>query len=326
MVHVARPGHADAGVQQQCAVDHLDSALGQLLVDAVERVARLKGDHIAMAGALQAHADLSWQQAQLTKVVARRQPQHPHPARDIQRTPALHLDHQRVTQVARAEDSVGDFVAVPAVDLLHRQDGQEIVRRSPQRNVRVQVDIRIGLGWQRDWNGKERPACQPHLVHDALMVQAAHEAVQRREAANRQQLQVAHRALGELHAGQPGRVVLQLFDVLIASEQIDEPASIRRDHWAYLTATDCRPRASPANRAPANTPISGNAGVVNRSSTPITTWTTVRNTTTARKLNASAAVPSLPHAADEPPGSPWFDRPPTSPSRRSGPPTRVPSG
>src|SRR5205823_11965077 len=110
-----------------------------------------------------------------------------------------------------------------------------------------------------------------------------------------QQLEVAHRALSELNTGQRGRVRLQVRRRLLCDQQIYQAPTVGRDElhghpWAYRTATRCRARTRCASRAPANSPTSGRAGVVKRSSTAISTWTAVRKTMTARKLSANATV------------------------------------
>ena len=100
-----------------------------------------------------------------------------------------------------AENLVGDVVAVPPVDLVHAEDGEEIVLRGAQGDVGVQVKLSALLDGQADRYGKELPAGQPHVFKHALVVEATHEAVQWREGADGQQLEIARGALGKLQAG-----------------------------------------------------------------------------------------------------------------------------
>ena len=76
VIHVAGSRQTDAGVQQQRAIDRRQRALGELLVNAVQRVARLEGDDVAVPGSAESLTRLSWREAQLAEVVAGRQAQH----------------------------------------------------------------------------------------------------------------------------------------------------------------------------------------------------------------------------------------------------------
>src|SRR5207302_5334704 len=129
------------------------------------------------------------------------------------------------------------------------------------------------------------------LVQDAPVVMAAHETVEWRKCARCQEFEVAHRTFGQLQAGQLGGVGLQLRNRLVGDQQAYEPSAVGRDHAAYLTATVCLRPTSSDMRAPAKRPMSGNAGVVNRSSTAITICTAVRNTKIPRKLRVNANRP-----------------------------------
>ena len=80
MIDVAGSRQTDAGVQQQRAIDRRQRALGELLVNAVQRVARLEGDDVVVPGAAESLTHLCWREAQLAEVVARRQ------AEDLQAT------------------------------------------------------------------------------------------------------------------------------------------------------------------------------------------------------------------------------------------------
>ena len=73
VIDVAGLGHANHRVEQQHAIHLLDGALGQFLVDAVQRVARLEGDDVGVADLRQAGAGLRRGQAQVGEVVVRGQ-------------------------------------------------------------------------------------------------------------------------------------------------------------------------------------------------------------------------------------------------------------
>ena len=302
----------------------------------MQRVAGLKGDDVGVAGLDQPLADLARIKSQLAEVVARWQAQHLQASRDVQRPPAEHLHDQWMPKVARGKYLVCDLVAIPRVDLLDGEDGQEVVLWRAQGDVGVQVQVRARLDRQRDRDREQVATSQAHLVEYALVVVAAHEAVERRERTRRKQLEVAHRALGQLNAGQPRRVRLQLGGCFVRDNKVHEPVAARRDQTrlgfphclrrqdASTVIPRTRPlpgglaRASCATRAPANSPTSGRAGVVKRSSTAMMTCTAVRNSTTPRKLRLSANCPG-PRVRAPPARAPAAAAPAQPPRSRSAP-------
>jgi hypothetical protein len=191
VVHVARLGQADHGVQQQRAVHLLRGPLGQLLVHAVQRVAGLEGHHVGVAELGQPGAGLGRGQAQVGEVVVLGQLQHLQAAGDVELAPAVHLGHQRMAQVGRAEDLLGHLVQVPGVDLLDGHHRQQLVLVVAQGDVLVQPDLGAGVDRQGHGDGEEVAVGQPHLAQHALVVGLAHETIQRRECAHGQHLQVA---------------------------------------------------------------------------------------------------------------------------------------
>ncbi len=60
------------GVQEQRTVQFLHRTLGQLLVHAVQRVARLEGDDVAMPHGREPGAGLRRRQTQLAEIIVRR--------------------------------------------------------------------------------------------------------------------------------------------------------------------------------------------------------------------------------------------------------------
>ena len=69
VVHVAGLGHADDRVDQERAAHLGSGALGQLFVDAVQRVAGLEGHHVGVPHALEHLAHLGGRAAQLDEVI-----------------------------------------------------------------------------------------------------------------------------------------------------------------------------------------------------------------------------------------------------------------
>ena len=142
MIHVARLGHADHRVQQQRPIHFVSSALGQLFMDTVQRVAGLEGDDVGVTELGQAGARLCGRQAQVNEVVVFRQLQHLQLAGDVQLAPAVHLSHQRMTDIDGAEGLLRYFVEIPFVDLLDGHHGQQIVLVVAQRDFAVELDVR----------------------------------------------------------------------------------------------------------------------------------------------------------------------------------------
>src|SRR5260221_3771151 len=64
------------------------------------------------------------------------------------------------------------------------------------------------------------------------MVGLAHEAVERRERAARQQLQIANRPFRDLNRGEPACVGLQCIQIARRDHEVHELASVRRDELA----------------------------------------------------------------------------------------------
>jgi hypothetical protein len=83
---------------------------------------------------------------------------------------------------------------IPWIQLLDGHDRQQIVHRVAQRDVSANPQSRISRNRQRHWDWKERPVGKPHLMQHTAEVSFAHESIERREPAGRQQLQVADHA------------------------------------------------------------------------------------------------------------------------------------
>ena len=106
MVDVPRLCHADGRMQQQHAVDRGDGPLGQLLVHAVQRVARLERHHVLATGLRQHLPRLGRCAAQILKVVVPRELKHSDGARRVESPPAGHLVDQRVFGIVSAQAPV----------------------------------------------------------------------------------------------------------------------------------------------------------------------------------------------------------------------------
>jgi hypothetical protein len=216
-------------VEQQHTIDLVDRPLGQLLMDTVERVARLEGDDVLAARLRQNLPYLGRGAAQLAEVVVPGKLQHPQRAGGVEAAPARHLVHERVLRILRAEDALGQLGWVPGVELLDRHDRQEVVHRVAQGDVGADLQPGVRRDRKGDRHREEGAIRQAHLVQDAAEIGLAHEAVERREGARCQQFQIADHARGELQGGERAGVGARLGQLLGGNSQVDEMAAIGRD-------------------------------------------------------------------------------------------------
>ena len=201
MVDVARLGHADDRVDQQAAADLLGRPLGQLFVGPVQRVAGLEGDDPAPAQRLKVLAQLGRRPAELDEVVVRRDPDHLEPAGRIMARLPVEVGDRGMRRVERAVGVAGFVLLVVGVDLLDVQERQQVAVDVAQGQRLAFGDAVAGRDRQGHGQGPERPVGQPHLGDDPLVVGLPQEALERRETADGQQLEVAQPALVERQAG-----------------------------------------------------------------------------------------------------------------------------
>ncbi len=103
MIDVAGFGHANGRMQQQHSVDRGDGPLGQLLVHAVQRIARLERHDILASGLGQDLPGLGRRAAQVLKVIVTRNLKDPDWTRRVEPPPARHLVDERVPGILSAE-------------------------------------------------------------------------------------------------------------------------------------------------------------------------------------------------------------------------------
>jgi len=186
VVHIPWPGQAHDRVQQQRAIHLLRGALRQFLMDPMQGVAGLKGDHVRVAQGLQTRARLRGGQPQVLKVVMPGQLEHLQTSRQVQRAPAVHLCDQGMAHLERAKDLVGDLSQLPGIDLFHGQHRQQVILAVTQGQVAVQVQRRAGLDGEGEWEREQLARAYPHLLQDALIVGLPHKAIERRKRARGQ--------------------------------------------------------------------------------------------------------------------------------------------
>ena len=125
VIDVARPRHADHGMQQQVGLALARRAEGELLVRAVHGVAGLEGDDLAPAKLAKPPAQLRRRVAQQLEVVVHRRLDAAQLPAHVDRARAMLQEvDARVVIVLRAEDAtrLGGLVGLPAVADLHGGD------------------------------------------------------------------------------------------------------------------------------------------------------------------------------------------------------------
>ena len=225
VVDVAWLGEAYDGVQQKDAVDGLRGALGQLLVDAMERVAGLEGDDVVRSELVEPGPAVRRGETKIAEVEVAWELQSSYSPGNVHWGPSCHLRDDWMALVAGAEDLLSDLLAVPLVGLLYGHYRQELVLGVAERDLLVQVDV-ARLDRKRDRNRKEPTVSQTHLRKHACVVFAAHEPVERGEPAGRQKLKITDRPVRELDGRQAARPLLKLFPVLRRYEQVYEAPAV----------------------------------------------------------------------------------------------------
>ena len=135
MVDVPRLCHANGWMQQQHSVDRGDGPLGQLLVHAVQWVARLERHHVLATGLRQHLPRLGRCAAQILKVIVPRELKHSDGARRVESAPAGHLVDQRVFGIVSAQHPFRQIRRIPGVKFVDRHDREQVIHRVAQRDV-----------------------------------------------------------------------------------------------------------------------------------------------------------------------------------------------
>ncbi len=213
MVDVPRLGHADRGMDQQAAADLLGGAAGEFEVGPVHRVAGLEGDDLAPAAPCELGAQLVGRLPQVDEVEVRRQAQDFERAadREVVGPPQQVLD-PRMVGVAGGVDRLGLGHAVVLPDLVDGEHRERQPLRVAQHEPRAGGELRrqLFLDVERHRDRPERAVGQAHLAADRLDFFPAHEAGERREAADRQELEIAELARRQVPRGEADELRAQL--------------------------------------------------------------------------------------------------------------------
>ena len=135
VIHVARLGHADAGIDEKIRFHLLRSAEGEFHVGAVHRIAGLEGDYFAPSQAGELSAQLRRRQAQSAEIIVRRQLQAFDAAPHVPRVPDVHrIVRARMSLAGGAKYCLGFGGAVGLPDFFHVQNGEHHAFAVAQRD------------------------------------------------------------------------------------------------------------------------------------------------------------------------------------------------
>src|SRR5262245_8048614 len=216
--HVVGLRLADERVDEQ-AVDGLERALRQVLVRAVDRVTGLEADDAAPASFLERLARVRGIQGELGEG-RRGAVEDGHLAGDVQPMLRVEARDSGMGLVRRAEAALGFALLVVFEHLLDLEDSQ-------RRPFAVGEGDAVSFGRRFDGQAHRKrpgePVREVHVLHDALVVVTAHEALERRQRAGGEQVQVGHLTRREPEGLEPAEIVRT------RSRTIDESAAVRLD-------------------------------------------------------------------------------------------------
>ena len=110
-----------------------------------------------------------WVLPQIFEIIIPRQGQQSQGATDIELAPTLHLRDQRMFRILRAENSLRDLCRTPFINLLNLQNSEQLVFDIAQGDFPVQMQGRVCIQWQRDWDWKHMPDASAQEWTDDLL-------------------------------------------------------------------------------------------------------------------------------------------------------------
>ena len=228
------------------AVDAFEGDLDEVLVGAVDGVARLEADDRAPAALGEGGARLRGGEAVVGEVAVVGQAQRPHGAAEHEVAGGVDGGDAGVGLVGRAVDLLGEAGLVAPVGDLDVDDAEGEAVGIAQAGAPAGRELGgalLGHG-ERDGHRPGQAAGEGHVLDDGVVVGLAHEAGEGAEAAVREQLEVGEVARVELDGGQVRHLAAQVLALLAADEQVDEFAAVGFAERAHDRASPMRPRAS----------------------------------------------------------------------------------
>jgi hypothetical protein len=237
--HVVRLRVADERVDEQ-PVDRLERDLRQVLVRAVDRVPGLEADHAAPAALGERRAGLGGVERELREL-GLGPLEHRHLAGEVPVVLREQAGHARVRVVGRAEAALGLALLVVLVDLLDVEHGEQAPRLVGQGDA---IAGRWGRHREADGQRPRQAARKAHLVDDALVVLAAHEALERRERTGGEHVEVGSLARGDRDHLVALDIVRPLAGAVDERAAVRLDQAVRRDRGHAVTCASTSPSSS----------------------------------------------------------------------------------
>ena len=202
IIDVARLGHADRGMDQQIRLDLLGGAHGQFDVRPMHGIARLEGHDFGPAHAAELGAQVGGSEAQRAEIIMRRSLYLFHLSAHV---PGIRFVDgvigARMRGAGGTENRLGFGFAIRLPHIFNAEHGEHHpfgIAQCDLAAARRQFLGEVFAHIERDRHGPQGAVCQTHVVADALVIGAVHEATQRRETAAHQQFQIAKLARGQV--------------------------------------------------------------------------------------------------------------------------------
>src|SRR6266566_5170633 len=234
--YVVGLGVADQGVDQQ-SVDRFERALREVLVRAVDRVAGLEANHALPSTLCENRAGLR----RIERKLRERRPcalEDRHFAGQIERLLLVEPGDAGVRRVRGPKRVPRLALLVVFEDLVHLEHGDRLAR------LVGQCDLVVGRRSVEGETDGQRPGQalrQPHLFEHTLVVLPAHEALERRERAGSQHVEVGQLTRGERNLFQAVRVVGP------RARAVDEISAVGRDQMRLRLDRHQTPTRTPVS-------------------------------------------------------------------------------
>jgi hypothetical protein len=218
---------ADERVQHE-AVRLLERELGEVLVRAVDRVARLEAGDLAPAPLGDRRAQLARREAEARERQVLGQRQHRDAPADERARPGHQVRDAGVGGVVRAVHLARLLERVAREDVLDLDHTPEPAARVVERRGRARVQALV-VGGEREGQRPHGAVGEPERVDDARVVGGAQEAFERARRARRDQLEVGLLARVERDPRQAGGAGAKRLRVGAGHDAVHEGAPVRAD-------------------------------------------------------------------------------------------------
>src|ERR1044072_3515967 len=114
----------------------------------------------------------------------------------------MHLRHEGMARVGRAEHLSRRRFEIPFVDLLDGHYRENLVLRVKQRDFAIEFDALVVRDRERDGNRKWPATRETHFLEHATVIFGAHEAFERAKSSGGEQFEIAYRAVRKVDSWQ----------------------------------------------------------------------------------------------------------------------------